>query len=361
MNGKQSNAIATIRQACFSGLGGRALMPIVAAQLRALVPSACCQFTWSNEVGRISNFWCDTFMPRRTAWIILNHRRYEADAGTSFRELVMFGASTGNLRVWWQRGFERSATFAAVFQPYGFKWFLDGVVRDAQRPYGVLALIRRHDQPDFSADEEALVARVLPYLAHALQVQAMRPARFVPAGHSGLVVCSEDGEVLEWSEAAHRLAVYALLDCIDLDARVGSGDFDEARAALRGVARELSRRLHDDGDDAAALPAIVRRNGWGEFVLRGYRLRDGAGPTTRLGILIEQRVPFESHLLERINATSLTAKQKEIALLSARGLANAEIASQLNISPHTLKDYFKDIYARLEINSQRQLVERLST
>lgn len=359
MNGKQTAAIATIRQACFAGLGGRALMPIVAAQLRALVPSACCQFTWSSETGRITNFWCDTFMPRRTAWIILNHRRYEADAGVSFRELAMFGAPTGNLRVWWERGFENSATYAAVFEPYGFKWFLDGVVRDGQRPYGVLALIRRREQPDFSADEEALVGRVLPYLAHALRVRAGRPARFVSAGRSGLVVCSEDGEVVEWSETAHRLAVFALLERIDLDARVGSGDFDEARLALRGVARELSQRL-SEGDDSAALPAIVRRNGWGEFVLRGYRLRDGGGSTTRLGILIEQLVPFESHLLERINATSLTAKQKEIALLSARGLANAEIASQLNISPHTLKDYFKDIYARLEINSQRQLVERLS-
>lgn len=360
MNGKQTNAITTIRQACFAGLGGRTLMPIVAAQLRALVPAACCQFTWSSETGRITNFWCDTFMPRRTAWIILNHRRYEADAGVSFRELAMFGAPTGNLRAWWERGFERSATYAAVFEPYGFKWFLDGVVRDPQRPYGVLALIRQRDQPDFSPDEEALVGRVLPYLAHALQVQAMRPSRFVSAGRSALVVCSEEGEVLEWSEAAHRLAVFALLDRIDLDARVGSGDFDEARAALRGVARELSQRLRD-GDEAAGLPAIVRHNGWGEFVLRGYRLRGGGGPTTRLGILIEQLVPFESHLLERINATTLTAKQKEIALLSAKGLANAQIARQLNISPHTLKEYFKDIYLRLEINSQRQLVERLST
>ncbi|WP_341890429.1 helix-turn-helix transcriptional regulator [Variovorax sp. YR752] len=359
MNGKQTHAITTIRQACFAGLGGRTLMPIVAAQLRALVPAACCQFTWSSETGRITNFWCDTFMPRRTAWIILNHRRYEADAGVSFRELAMFGAPTGNLRAWWERGFERSATYAAVFEPYGFKWFLDGVVRDAQRPYGVLAMIRRRDQPDFSPDEEALVGRVLPYLAHALQVQAMRPSRFVSAGRSALVVCSEEGEVLEWSEAAHRLAVFALLERIDLDARVGSGDFDDARAALRCVARELSQRLQD-GDEAGGLPTIVRHNGWGEFVLRGYRLRGGAGATTRLGILIEQLVPFESHLLERINATTLTARQKEIALLSAKGLANAQIASQLNISPHTLKEYFKDIYSRLEINSQRQLVERLS-
>jgi len=80
----------------------------------------------------------------------------------------------------------------------------------------------------------------------------------------------------------------------------------------------------------------------------------------RAAILIEQLVPIESQLLERVNRTALTTRQKEIAMLSAKGLANAQIARQLNISPHTLKEYFKDIYARLEINSQRQLVERLS-
>ena len=55
----------------------------------------------------------------------------EADAGINFRDLMMFGRPTGNLRFWWEQGFEATPTFAAVFRPYGFKWFLEGVVRDA--------------------------------------------------------------------------------------------------------------------------------------------------------------------------------------------------------------------------------------
>jgi DNA-binding CsgD family transcriptional regulator len=362
MEGKNSSALAAIRQACFSGLPSRALMPVVAAQLRALIPAACCQFTWSSELGRITNFWSDTFMPRRTAWIILNHKRYEADAGISFRELVLFGRPTGNLRVWWERGFEHSATYAAVFEPYGFKWFLDGVVRDAARPYGCLALIRSREQPDFSAAEEDLVARILPYLAHASRADALRPARFTRAGRSAMVVCNAQGEVLEWSASAHRLAVYALVDQINLDACVASGDFDEMQDALRTIVRQFAALLwHAASEgDATELPALVRRNGWGEFVLRGYRLADAAGAGDRIGILIEQLVPFETHLLERINATALTARQKDIALLSVKGLSNADIARRLGLSPHTLKDHFKDIYARLAINSQRELVDRLT-
>lgn len=360
METKQSLAIAKLRQACCAGLPSRTLMPMVLAQLRELIPAACCQFTWSSETGRLANFWSDTFMPRRTAWIILHHKRYEADAGVSFRELVMFGRPTGNLRVWWEQGFEASATYAAVFEPYGFKWFLDGVVRDAMRPYGCIALIRRREDPDFSAAEEALLAQVLPYVAHAMRVAITRPARFVrAAGRSAMIVCDAEGTVLEWSDQAHQLAVFALVESIDLDAQVAQDDFSEMHETLREIARELHERIEASGQ-AAELPALVRRNGWGEFVFRGYRLKGPQGAPVRTAILIEQLVPLEAHLLERVNATDLTLRQKEIAMLSARGVPNADIARQLCITPHTLKDYFKAIYARLEINSHQQLVQRLA-
>jgi DNA-binding NarL/FixJ family response regulator len=359
MEGKQSAAIARIRQACCSGLPSRSFMPIVIAELRNLIPAACGQFTWAAESGRLANFWSDTFMPRRTAWIILHHKRYEADAGVSFRELVLFGRPTGNLRVWWERGFDRSATYAAVFEPYGFKWFLDGVVRDAMRPYGCIALIRRGDEPDFSAAEEALLAQVLPYVAHAMRRETTRPSRFVrSAGRSAMIVCDANGAVLEWSDLAHQLAVFALVDQINLDAAVAGEDFSEMQSVLRDIALELQARVDASGS-GAELPAIVRRNGWGEFVFRGYRL-NAANGSSRLGVLVEQLMPFEAHLLERVNATDLTMRQKEIALLSAKGMPNPDIARQLNITPQTLKDYFKAIYARLEINSHQQLVERLS-
>jgi DNA-binding CsgD family transcriptional regulator len=354
MKSKQSAALAKIRQACCLGLPSRVFMPMVAAQLRAEIPSACCQFTWSSQAGRICNFWSDTFMPRRMAWIILHHKRYEADAGVGFRDLVLFGAPTGNMRAIWGRGFEQSATYAAVFEPYGFKWFLDGVVRDAARPYGALALIRRHDQPDFSAGEEELLARALPYVAHAMRIEACAPSRFVRGGRSALIVCDAQGEVVEWPERAQQLALLALVDAFDLDTTIEGAEFAEARRALREIAALLHSRLGDD-DAPDAMPTLVRRNGWGEFVFRGYQLAP-----QRIGVLIEQSVPLEAHLLERVNATALSTRQKEVALLSAKGLPNAQIAQQLNLAPQTVKDYFKDIYSRLEINSREELVQRLS-
>jgi DNA-binding CsgD family transcriptional regulator len=353
---KHSATLTRIRQICCLGLPSPAFMPMVVAALRSAIPAACGQFTWCSDTGRLTNFWSDTFMPRRAAWIILHHRRYEADAGIGFRDLVRFGAPTGNMRAIWGRGFEASATHAAVFEPYGLKWFLDGVVRDAMRPYGCFALIRRRGEPDFSADEEELLARALPYVAHAMRVAAGTPRRFVRSGHSALIVCDGAGEVLEWSVRAQQLATLALVDAINLDARIERLELAELRESLREIVKTLALRLADDG---AVLPALVRRNGWGEFAIRGYWLAADEGPAPRIGVLIEQSVPFEAHLLERVNATTLSARQKEVALLSAKGLAHAQIAQQLHLTTQTVKDYFKDIYARLGVGCRDEMLERL--
>lgn len=364
MKSKHSSLLTRIRQTCCLGLPSRQFMPMVIAQLREMIPSAVGQFAWSSEAGRITNFWSDTFMPRRLAWIVLHHKRYDEDSGNSFRDIVLFGDLTGNAKRMWARGFEHSSTYAAVFKPYGYKWMLDGVVRDGQRPYGCFALIRRDTDPDFTPDEEALLAHALPYVAHAMKVEATRPSRFVSSGRSALVVCRDDGQVLEWSARAHELAVYALLGDLNLDARVGRvdtlrADFTDLQPALAALVGELGARLrqHDSHD----MPALVRRNDWGEFVFRAYPLEAARGERAgRIGVLIEQCVPIEAHLLARVNDTGLSNRQKEVALLSARGLPNAQIARQLNLTPQTVKDYFKEIYARLQINSHQELLQRLS-
>lgn len=358
MKARDNDTLLRIRHACSLGLPGRALLPIVIRELRQAIPSVCGQFTWASDSGALANHWCDQFLPRRVAWIILHRQQYEADCGTSFADLVRFGRDTGNLRSWWTRGFERSDTYRAVFKPYRFKWMLDGVVRDAERPWGCVVIVRDETQPDFSAGEERLLARTLPYLAHALRSEAVRPRRFVRTGRSALLVCSAEGEVLEWSAEAHRLVVWALEDRINVDTAVRDGDFHEMRCRLKAIVRRCRHEL-ERVDPDAPLPEVVLRNGWGEFVLRAYRLGNDAGTPDRIGLLIEHCVPYEARLLEQVNALDLTARQKEVVLLTGRGLANAQIAEALRITGLTLKDYLKDIYARLGVCSREELLARL--
>lgn len=350
---KHSEALIRIRQACNLGLEGRQLLPLVLRELRTVVPAAVAQFTWCTAEGRLQNFWSDSLMPRRIAWIVLHHRQYEADAGIRFADLVRFGQATGNLRHWWYEGFGDTVTARAVFLPYRLKWVLDGVVRDGERPYGCVLLMRHADAADFSRQDEALLAQVLPWLAHALRCRQARPRRFVAGGRSALLVCDHDGRVQAWSADAHRLVTYALVDSINLEAAVAGGDFEGVASALQQVVAALRAVL--DAPEAGQPPLLVRRNGWGEFVFRAWALQSDVGAGGRIAVLVEQRVPEEAGLLAGVNALPLAPRQREIALLLAQGMAQGTIARSLGLRPLTVKDQVKDIYQRLDIHSREAL------
>jgi RNA polymerase sigma factor (sigma-70 family) len=55
----------------------------------------------------------------------------------------------------------------------------------------------------------------------------------------------------------------------------------------------------------------------------------------------------------------LTPRERDVALLAARGLSNRQIAGELGLSIHTVNNHLKRIYAKLEISSRTELAWRL--
>ncbi len=54
----------------------------------------------------------------------------------------------------------------------------------------------------------------------------------------------------------------------------------------------------------------------------------------------------------------LTAREKQVARLAARGLSNAEIAAALGIKSRTVDTHMQTIYAKLQVRSRTQLAHR---
>ena len=55
----------------------------------------------------------------------------------------------------------------------------------------------------------------------------------------------------------------------------------------------------------------------------------------------------------------LTNRQKEIAILIAKGLSNGEIANELNIVEGTVKNHVSDVYEALELKVAAENVRRV--
>jgi hypothetical protein len=52
---------------------------------------------------------------------------------------------------------------------------------------------------------------------------------------------------------------------------------------------------------------------------------------------------------------TLTARQREVAILARSGLSNKQIGRQLSISPHTVDSHLRTIYIRLDAANRKAL------
>ncbi len=62
---------------------------------------------------------------------------------------------------------------------------------------------------------------------------------------------------------------------------------------------------------------------------------------------------------ERIQALGLSAREAEMAVMIARGLANKEIAAELNISPATVRTHIYNLYQKANASSRVELLNKL--
>ena len=66
------------------------------------------------------------------------------------------------------------------------------------------------------------------------------------------------------------------------------------------------------------------------------------------------------HARKLASGYHLTAREAEVALLLARGRSAAYIADELGISPHTVRGYIKDAYAKLGVHAKQGLIDLYS-
>ena len=75
--------------------------------------------------------------------------------------------------------------------------------------------------------------------------------------------------------------------------------------------------------------------------------------TTRL---IERFASLDGAEVTPVDLSSLTEREREVLVLLARGLSNAEIAAQLVVSDHTVKTHVARILRKLELRDRTQAV-----
>jgi DNA-binding CsgD family transcriptional regulator len=96
------------------------------------------------------------------------------------------------------------------------------------------------------------------------------------------------------------------------------------------------------------------------LVLHAAVLDDGAAGPRRTAVVIEPAEPAEiAPLIMR--AYQLTGRERAVTALVCQGMSTSQIAERLAISPHTVRDHVKAIFAKTAVRSRGELMAQLFT
>jgi DNA-binding CsgD family transcriptional regulator len=243
----------------------------------------------------------------------------------------------------------RSTRYREFLAPQGYRDELRAALRVGESTWGVVDLFRERGRPAFSSDEVALVRSVVPTIATALRtIAGSRATPGGPATGPGTALFDASGALVSLDEAAERLFE-----------EVAGPEWAAIPVPMTPIYAVVARAAairagRDRGPASVRVRALSGR--W--IAVHASCLR---GTDTRPGPTAVTIEPAKSAQIAPIivEAYRLTPREQEITRAVARGLSNQEIAAELFLSPHTVRDHLKAIFAKIGVLSRGELVAKL--
>lgn len=126
------------------------------------------------------------------------------------------------------------------------------------------------------------------------------------------------------------------------------------------VKRHLFSELRDQATGADARAAVVERLAHPAAGTPFHHRSEGVqGDSTQPGEVGEDAPHSDHHLASLAERYRLTERELEVVALLAQGRSRISIGEKLYISENTVRTYVKNIYAKLDVHSKQELLDRL--
>lgn len=248
----------------------------------------------------------------------------------------------------------RSARYRDWLQPQGLSDELRVVLRLDDRVWGSMILLREAGRSPFDAAETALAASLATPLAESLRAHCgplPQPAAQAEPDGPGLMLFDRALNLVSANDEA-RGWLDRLPDGLTSDTPLGV-----ALPSFVSATLVRAQAVAEDRDPGPARVRLLTRSGrW--LVCHASCLRDPEGAICGVALVLEPAAPAETAPITA-QALGLTPREQQIAALIARGAGTAQIAGELYLSRHTVRDHIKAIFAKAAVSSRGELVARL--
>lgn len=351
--------ITDIRSLCGLGLDSQVIMPMLLQMLHEFVPSHSNVFIWIAENGELSNIVAEECIRPEVLTLYLReyYNRDEAAVRPRFSDAVRQEKGITDWEEYYsQPRYLHSAFYNEVMLPQEARYTLRAYIPCFGRNAGLLVLRRASRAKPFSERDKLRMAQIIPYLSHALNVRNPPATAFTGGTRSGVLMLTQDGGLVGADAMGQHLLFLAN------HPRVNALSIADASSiAAAAILKQLSIRIGQLRQEVAVPPAQAQlQNEWGLFRFKAHLVSPAAtGVEPLIGITIEHCIPLQVHLLGAMKEAPLSAKQKEVCLWLLDGLSQTHIAQRMGISPHSVNDYLKKTYRKLDVHSKDELMKKL--
>ncbi|MBO0815250.1 MAG: hypothetical protein J2P30_08930 [Actinobacteria bacterium] len=240
----------------------------------------------------------------------------------------------------------RSSRYRLMHRTLGLGGELRAAFRTGDTCWGIAALLRGQNEPDFSDKEIAFLARIGAHLGSGLRDALLREQAVagMPTRAPGVIILGRDGAVRSLTDQASFW-----LEQFPPDREAGL----QLPAAVHTVAR---RALGGGRPGPASARVRLSCGRW--LTIQAARLTGDDPGQDSVAVTL---APASAAELEpvRLALYDLTPRERDVVKLLVRGATTDDIARELWISRYTVKDHVKAVYAKLQVTSRAELSAKL--
>jgi DNA-binding CsgD family transcriptional regulator len=239
---------------------------------------------------------------------------------------------------------DRSPYYQDVLRPLGLVDEMRVLLRDGERVWGLVVLCHDAHTRAFSPRDVEFAGRLAGPATDALRrVLLVNGIDVDLPDASGIVSFDAEAGVTSMSGTAGRW----LAEVPESGAKSADGCPYSVRA--------LVTRVLGLGPGATARSLTPSRSGrW--LVMQAWRMEAADGPEAVVSIGPAGPADLVALILE---VYGLTAREREIAQQVLLGRSTAEIARRLGVTPYTVQDHLKAVFAKAGVHSRRELTAAL--
>lgn len=290
------------------------------------------------------------------------HGEFHSNDALLFRDLARQTRPAGSLRLATGGRPVRSARYRDFMAPQGYDDEARVAFRTGTTTWAVAALYREKGRPPFTSEDLEVLNVISPAVGAALRRRSVLSP--LPTGSlmspgvllfgDGAVLLSANVEAKEWLAQLYGPNVDGLTwtelfsSCATPDRLLHYTPMQPLVSRARAVARG-----YDEG------PVRVRlRDRGGRWVVLHASCLDAADADAPVVVVVE---PAKSADIAPIivEAYGLTPREREVVRGIATGLSTPEVAAELHLSGHTVRDYIKSVFEKVGVGSRGELIAKL--